>query len=135
MDSKSILKISTLAVSFFIIGALHSSGVSSAEDVWCCARDGRSFYLDTDSINDDKLPKGMTYRAAVKAVRDSDGSLEKIAVYGFESQNDIMVGMMYDKAADLWDIGETPVARAVWETMKPYMRQKQIPYSDSWVWE
>ena len=135
MRMEKFMKISALAVSFFALGFLYSPSVSSAEDVWCCFHDGHSFYLDSDSINAANLPKEMTYRVSVKSVLDSDGSVEKSMVYGFESQNDIMVGMIYDKSAGLWKNCEESVAKAVWEAMKPYMRQKRIAYSDSWVWE
>ncbi len=102
---------------------------------WCWSRDGRSFYLDTDSINIDNLPQGMTYRVLVKEYLDADGSLENDIVYGFESQNDILVGMVFDKSTGQWEPGEGSVAKAVWETLKPFMRHKNIPYSDSWSWE
>ena len=87
-----VLKSLVLAVSVFAVGALCLSGVSLAADVWCCSHDGRTFYLDSDSINAANLPKGMDYRVSVKAVRESDGSLERTVIYGFESQIDIMVG-------------------------------------------
>ena len=107
--------------------------------MWCCSHDGRTFYLDSDSINAANLPTGMDYRVSVKAVRESDGSLERIVIYGFESQNDRMVGAFYEKSTDLWEYSpsknERPVLKAVWETMKPYMKQKHINYSDSWKWE
>jgi len=94
--------------------------------------------LDSESINAGNLPGGMDYRVSVKAVLDSDGSLEKVIVYGFESQNDIMVGTVFNKSAKQWDFPdysrEKPVLKAIWETMKPYMKQKRISYSDSWKW-
>ena len=130
--------IQKLAKGFAILttlGILWLPGVSSAEDVWCCSREGRTFYLDSESINAPNLPTGMDYRVSVKTVLDSDGSLEKSAVYGFEAQNDVMVGMTYDKSAELWKNGEASVAKAVWEAMKPYLRQKRISYSDAWAWE
>ena len=134
-----VLKILVLAVSVFAVGALWLPGVSLAADVWCCSHEGRTFYLDSDSINAANLPTGMDYRVSVKAVRESDGSLERIVIYGFESQNDRMVGAFYKKSTDLWEYSpsknERPVLKAVWETMKPYMKQKHISYSDSWKWE
>lgn len=134
-----ILKIPVLALSFFAAASLYLPGVSLAGDVWCYSRDGRSFYLDSESINADNLPREMDYRVSVKSVRDSDGSLEKVIIYGFESQNDILVGAIFNKSAGRWDFPEysreKPVLKAVWETMKPYMKQKRISYSDSWVWE
>ena len=86
-----VLKALVLAVSVFAAGVLWLPGVSLAADVWCCSHDGRTFYLDSDSINAANLPKGMDYRVSVKAVRESDGSLERTVIYGFESQNDRMV--------------------------------------------
>ena len=134
-----VLKVLVLAVSVFAAGALYLPGVSLAADVWCCSHNGRSFYLDSDSINAANLPAGMDYRVLVKAVRESDDSLERTVVYGFESQNDTMVGAFYEKSADQWEYSpsknERPVLKAVWETMKPYMKQKHINYSDSWKWE
>ena len=53
------LKILVLAVSVFAAGSLWLPGVSLAADVWCCSHDGRTFYLDSDSINAANLPKGM----------------------------------------------------------------------------
>lgn len=139
MYTGRILKILILAASIFAAGSLCLPGVSSAADVWCYSRDGRSFYLDSESINAGNLPGGMDYRVSVKAVLDSDGSLEKSIIYGFESQNDILVGMIYDNSAGQWAFpeyaGEKPVLKAVWETMKPYMKQKRISYSDSWKWQ
>ena len=133
------LKILVLAVSVFAAGALCLPGVSLAADVWCCSRDGRSFYLGSESINAETLPREMDYRASVKVVRESDGSLEKTVVYGFESQNDVLVGAIYDEAAGLWKFpeykSEKPVLTSVWKTMKPYMKQKRISYSDSWIWK
>ena len=64
-----VLKVLVLAVSVFAAGALYLPGVSLAADVWCCSHDGRSFYLDSDSINAANLPAGMDYRVLVKAVR------------------------------------------------------------------
>ena len=134
----SILRVLVLALSFFAAGSLCWPNVSLAGDVWCWSRDGRSFYLDSESINAGNLPGGMDYRVSVKAVLDSDGSLEKVIVYGFESQNDIMVGTVFNKSAKQWDFPdysrEKPVLKAIWETMKPYMKQKRISYSDSWKW-
>ena len=126
------------AAVFFAVGCFCPPNVASAEDVWCCSRGGRSYYLDSDSINAKNLPKEMTYRAIVKTVLDDDGSLADTAIYGFESQNDCMVGMVFNKSAEQWDTprtNEKPVMRAVWETMKPCLREKRISYSDSWVWE
>ena len=75
----------------------------------------------------------------LKAVRESDGFLERTVIYGFESQNDSMVGAFYEKSTGLWEYSpyknERPVLKAVWEAMKPYMKQKRISYSDSWKWE
>ena len=139
MYIRRVLKILVLAVSVFAAGSLCLPVVSLAADVWCCSRGGHSFYLDSDSINAANLPEGMDYRVSVKAVRESDGSLERIVIYGFESQNDIMVGAFYEKSADRWEYSpsanERPVLIAVWETMKPYMKQKRINYSDAWKWE
>ena len=139
MNIRRILKSLVLAVSVFAAVALCLPGVSLAADVWCCSRDGRTFYLDSDSINAANLPKGMDYRVSVKAVRESDGSLERTVIYGFESQNDIMVGAFFDKFADQWEYSpsanERPVLKAVWEAMKPYMKQRHIGYSDSWKWK
>lgn len=135
MDQKVML----LAVSVFAAVSLYLPGVSSAADVWCCSHDGHSFYLDSESINADILPKGMDYRVSVKAVLVSDGSLKKTIIYGFESQNDWLVGHIFDKSTGQWEYmesaSEKPVLRAVWETMKPYMKQKRIGYSDSWKWD
>ncbi len=134
-----ILKTSALAAAFLAAGSLWLPGVSSAEDVWCASRGGRSFYLDSDSINAENLPKEMTYRVLVKAVRDGDGALTDTMICGFESQNDVMVGAVFDPSAGRWEYagraGERPLLKAVWETMKPYLRQKRISYSDSWAWE
>ena len=139
MYTGRILKVLVLAVSFFAVGSLCLPGVSLAADVWCCSRDGHSFYLDSESINAANLPKGMDYRVSVKAVLESDGSLKKTVIYGFESQNDILVGAVFNKSADNWDfspsVSERPVLKAVWETMKPYMKQKHINYNDTWKWE
>ena len=139
MHIRKILKNLVLAVSVFAAGALFLPGISLAADVWCCSLNGRSFYLDSESINASGLPKEMDYRVSVKAVRESDGALEKTIIYGFESQNDIMVGAFFNKSAGLWEFSpsanERPVLKAVWETMKPYMKQKRISYSDSWKWE
>ena len=139
MYTGKILKILVLAVSFFIAGSLNLPGVSSAADVWCYSRDGRSFYLDSESINAENLPREMSYRVSVKTVLDSDGSLEKTVIYGFESLNDWLVGSIFDTSAGHWkplmSASERPVLKAVWENMKPYMEQKRIPYSNSWKWE
>ena len=139
MFTGKIFRILVLAAAFFAAGSLYFPGVSLAADVWCCSRDGRSFYLDSESINAETLPREMDYRASVKVVRESDGSLEKIVVYGFESQNDVLVGAIYDEAAGLWKFpeykSEKPVLTSVWKTMKPYMKQKRISYSDSWIWK
>ena len=139
MYAGRVLKILVLAVSFVAAGFLCLPGVSLAADVWCCSRDGHSFYLDSESINAANLPKGMDYRVSVKAVLESDGSLKKTVIYGFESQNDILVGAVFNKSADNWDfslsVSERPVLKAVWETMKPYMKQKHINYNDTWKWE
>ena len=131
------LTILILAVAFYTAGSLCLPKISLAEDVWCCSRDGQSFYLDSDSINAANLPKGIDYRVSVKAVLESDGSLEKRIIYGFESQNDFLVGAVFDQSAGRWvfPVSEKPVFKAVWETMKPYMKQKRISYSDSWKWE
>ena len=81
----------------------------------------------------------MSYRVSVKTVLDSDGSLEKTVIYGFESLNDWLVGSIFDTSAGHWkallSASERPVLKAVWENMKPYMEQKRIPYSNSWKWE
>jgi len=134
-----ILKLLVLAVSFFAAGSFCLPGVSLAADVWCCSRDGLSFYLDSESINAANLPRGMDYRVSVKAVLERDGSLKKTIIYGFESQNDILVGTVFNKSDGSWDfspsVSERPVLKAVWETMKPYMKQKRINYSDSWKWD
>ncbi len=108
------------------------------KDVWCCSDDGQSFYLDSQSINAENLPRGMSYRVAVKEVRDSDGSLEQIIICGFESQNDVLVCSIFDQSAGLWNpvsIREYPALKGVWEIMKPYMKEKRISYSDSWMWD
>ena len=134
-----ILKVLVLAVSFFAAGSLCCPGVSSAADVWCCSRDGRSFYLEPETINAAGLPGGMDYRVLVKAVLESDGSLEKRIIYGIESQNDILVAAIFNKSAERWDFPEyakeKPVLKAIWENMKPYMKQMRISYSDTWKWE
>ncbi len=139
MYIRKIFRTLVLAAAFFAAGSLYLPGVSLAADVWCCSRDGRSFYLDSESINAETLPREMDYRASVKVVRESDGSLEKTVIYGFESQNDELVGAIYDKAAGVWKFpeykSEKPVLTSVWKTMKPYMKQKRIPYSDSWIWK
>ena len=137
MYTGRILKILVLTLSFFLAGSLYLPGVSLAADVWCCSCDGRSFYLDSESINAENLPREMDYRVSVKAVLESDGSLEKRIIYGFESQNDFLVGAVFDQSAGRWvfPVSEKPVFKAVWETMKPYMKQKRISYSDSWKWE
>lgn len=139
MYAGKILKILVLATAFFTAGSLYLPGVSLAGDVWCYSCSGRSFYLDSESINAANLPKGMDYRVSVKAVLESDGSLKRTIIYGFESQNDILVGTVYNKSAGDWDfspsVSERPVLKAVWETMKPYMKQKHINYSDSWKWD
>ena len=134
-----ILRLFVLAACFFAAHSLCLPGASFAADVWCYSRDGRSFYMDSESINAERLPKGMDYRALVKTVLDSDGSLEKNTVYGFESQNDILVATIYDPSAKSWKFPEyrkeKPVLKAIWDSMKPYMKQKHISYSDSWKWE
>ena len=134
-----VLKVFITAAVFFAVSFLCLPGVSLAADVWCCSRNGRSFYLDSESINAETLPGEMDYRGSVKVVRESDGSLEKTVIYGFESQNDVLVGAIYDKSAGNWVFpeykSEKPVMTSVWETMKPYMKQKRIPYSDSWTWK
>ena len=86
MHTGRVLKILVLAVSVFAAGSMWLPGVSLAADVWCCSHDGRTFYLDSDSINAANLPTGMDYRVSVKAVRESDGFLERTVIYGFESQ-------------------------------------------------
>ena len=135
----TILKTLVLAVSILTAGFLYWPNVSLAGDVWRYSRDGRSLYLDSESVNAGNLPMGMDYRVSVKSVIDSDGSLEKVIIYGFESQNDILVGAIFDKSAGKWDFPEysreRPVFKAILETMKPYMKQKRISFSDSWKWE
>ena len=134
-----ILKILVLAVSFFATGSFCLPGVSIAADVWCCSLEGHSYYLNSESINAANLPREMDYRVSVKAVRESDGSLKKSIIYGFESQNDILVGAVFNKSAGSWDfspsVSERSILKAVWETMKPYMKQKRINYNDSWKWD
>ena len=131
------LKTSAWAAAFFAAGSLCSPGVSSAEDVWCYSRDGHSFYVDTESINADNLPKGMAYRVSVKKILDSDGSVKDVSAYGFESLNDSLVGYVYEKPGDLWQWykDDVPLCKAIWETMTPYMDQKGIHYSDAWEWK
>ena len=133
------LKILGVAAVFLAAGILCVPNIAFAEDVWCCSMDGRSYYLDSDSINAENLPKEMTYRAIVKAVLDGDGSLEKSVIYGFESMNDLMAAAWYDQSAGQWQDAdyknETPLLQAIWEVMKPYMKQKHINYSDSWAWK
>lgn len=106
--------------------------------VCCYSRDGQSLYLDPDSINIDNLPPGMTYRIEVNAFRDGDGSPEGRFVYGFESQNDALVGAVYDESAGRWadpsSDDETLRLKAVWEAMKPFLKLKGISYSDALAW-
>ena len=126
------------AAVFFAAASLYGPSAAFAEDVWCCSRDGRSYYLDSDTINADNLPKGMDYRVTVKTVLDGDGSLEKTVIYGFESMNDSMAAAWYDKSAELWKApqgAERAMLQDVWEAMKPCLREKKIPYSDSWSWD
>lgn len=133
------LNILGVAAVFLAAGFLCFPSAAFAEDVWCCSVGDRSYYLDSDTINAESLPKEMTYRAIVKTVLDGDGSLEKSTVYGFESQNDFMVAAMYDKSTEQWRYSdyknEKPLLQAIWEAMKPYMKERKIPYSDSWEWK
>ena len=129
-EHKNLLAVFFLAGSFIL-----APGVASAEDVWCGSSEGLDQYLVSESINAESLPKGMDYRAAVKMVRQ-DSTLDGVTVYGFEMMNDTIVGSFWDKAAGRWQyaghLEHKPDLKAIWEAMKPYMREKGIPYSDSW---
>ena len=135
MRNGKFAKALVLAAAFFGGISTYLPGVSSAEDVWCCASEGLSYYLDSESINADNLPKGMDYRAAVKAVRQS-GKLDSVITYGFEAMNDTLVGYFFDASSKNWmyagELRDKPDLSAVWASMKPYMKQKGIPYSDAW---
>ena len=135
MFETKLLKRMILMVSMLGMILLSMPGVSSAEDVWCYSSHGHSYYLSSDSIRVHH-DGGITYTVDGVVVLDSDGSFVRPLMYGFDSDNDIMVGSVFNRAFGKWEycgrVSKDPNMNAVWQAMKPYMKQKGIYYSDSW---
>ena len=132
-----ILKVMALVVSFFLCSTLIAPNISFAEDVWCFS-DGRfSFYLDSDTISGSVRNGPVSYSVSGKTVLDKTGEFHQVWIYGFASENDNLVGYMFNRRNGNWDyiglLRNNSDLRAIWETMKPYMKQKGIHYSDSWT--
>lgn len=53
-------------------------------------------------------------------------------MYGFNSDNDILAAYTFNRTNGKWEEADKSEAMAVWNAMKPYMKQKGIHYSDSW---
>ena len=55
-----------------------------------------------------------------------------MVMYGFNSDNDILAAYTFNRTNGKWEEADKSEAMAVWNAMKPYMKQKGIHYSDSW---
>lgn len=137
MNMGKMVKTLVLMVSFFMGSAIMIPNVSSAEDVWCYSNGTYSFYLDSDSVGELKnAPNGISYGVSGKTVFDENGSFGTIIVYGFAVPNDSIEGYSYGRSTGKWEyiggIKNNSELRAVWQAMKPYLKQKGIYYSDSW---
>ena len=137
MNMGKIFKMLVLVVSVFLGSTMMMPNVSSAEDVWCYSNDATSFYLDSDSVGNAKnAPNGITYSASGKVVSNEDGSFVNIQIFGFAVPNDNVIGYSYWRSHGTWEyvgsIKKNSEMRAVWQAMKPYLKQKGIYYSDSW---
>lgn len=127
-----VLMVSILAGSFLVV-----PDVSHAEDVWCYSNEYTSFYLDSNSVGETKkAPNGITYSASGKVVSNEDGSFVNIQIFGFAVPNDNVVGYSYWRSHGTWEyvgsIKKNSEMRAVWQAMKPYLKEKGIYYNDSW---
>ncbi len=133
----SNLKTLVLMASILVGIFLAVPNVSHAEDVWCYSNEYTSFYLDSNSVGETKkAPSGITYSASGKVVSNEDGSFVNIMMYGFAVPNDNVEGYSYWRARGKWEyigsIKKNSELRAVWQAMKPYLKEKGIYYSDSW---
>jgi len=138
MFETKLLKRMILMVSMLGMILLSMPGVSSAEDVWCYSNGSFSYYLSSDTISRVNYTGGITYAVDGVTVFDRDGSLGRPLMYGFSVPNDYMMAFIFDRSNGKWnhitDDEGLANAMAVWEAMKPYMKQKGIHYSDSWQW-
>ena len=132
MLKTKLLKRMILMVSVPGMFLLSMPGVSSAEDVWCYSSYGFSYYLSSDTISKKSYPSRVSYAVDGKLIHDSDGSLARPLMYGFNSDNDILAAYTFNRTNGKWEEADKSEAMAVWNAMKPYMKQKGIHYSDSW---
>lgn len=131
------LKTLVLMLSILAGSILAVPNVSHAEDVWCYSNEYTSFYLDSNSVGETrKAPNGITYSASGKVVSNEDGSFVNIQIFGFAVPNDNVVGYSYWRSHGTWEyvgsIKKNSEMRAVWQAMKPYLKEKGIYYNDSW---
>ena len=129
-------KIFRLAMITAIVTAFCSLIVpseSSAEDVWIYSDGDFSYYLTTEKISVDNVQP--TYRGLVKVLHN--GKYDNFQNYGFELRNGVVVGYMYSRSNGYWDfagpISSThPIFNAVWQAMKPYLKQQGVSNVDAW---
>jgi hypothetical protein len=53
-------------------------------------------------------------------------------LYGFSIKNDYVVGHTFNRTWGKWESVPKAETMAVWNAMKPYMKAKGIPYTESW---
>ncbi|MCI7331015.1 MAG: hypothetical protein SOZ01_01460 [Selenomonadaceae bacterium] len=130
--AKSIFKRLILMVSVLGVMLFSMPNTSSAEDVWCYSSYGFSYYLSSDTIRQVNLSGGISYTVSGKLVHDSSGTLQGPLSYGFSIPNDNLEGYTFDRTNGHWVSASKDEALAVWNAMKPYMRQKGIYFGESW---
>lgn len=130
--AKSIFKRLILMVSLLGVMLFSMPGTSSAEDVWCYTRGNFSYYLSSDYIRKVDYSNGITYTVDGKLVHDSSGTVSRPLLYGFSIENDYVVGHTFNRTWGKWESVPKAETMAVWNAMKPYMKAKGIPYTESW---
>ena len=106
--------------------------ISSAQDIWVYSREGYEYYLTTEniSVRDSQPP----FTCNVKVVYN--GKYDNFEILGFESQNDILVGYSFWRSHGTWEfvgtVSKKPYLNAVWQAMKPYLKQQGVIGVDGW---
>jgi len=115
-----------VAAVLFSLISLFAPGKSSAEDIWCYGKGTLSYYLVSDKIS--VVEKEPIFRCLVNVVDNESGKLVNFHSFGFENWDGTMVSYTFLRAKGIWEYHgqarSNPLDNAVWQAMKPYLKQK-----------
>ena len=133
---KRIMTLTMMAFLFCLLSQLGVIRPAAAEDVWFYSFSDADVYFSTDSIQKGREYSNTIYTVRTATVKHSTGELWRANdFYAFADENDRIYYYSLNKVTGRWE-GGTAIAKdafgkALWETSKPYAKQKGI-YIGNW---